>query len=100
VAAQIESGVVFGLGAGLWNEITLDKGRVQQTNFGDYRIMRFNEAPRVEVHVVQSSETPGGIGETGTSGVTPALTNAIFAATGARIRKLPVGEQLKGKAAA
>ncbi|MED5618479.1 xanthine dehydrogenase family protein molybdopterin-binding subunit [Ideonella sp. BN130291] len=100
VSAQIESGVVFGLGAGLWNEITLDKGRVQQSNFGDYRVMRFNEAPRVEVHVVQSAESPGGIGETGTSGVTPALTNAIFAATGRRIRKLPVGEQLKGKAAA
>lgn len=95
VAAQIESGVIFGLGAGLWNEITLDKGRVQQTNFGDYRMMRMNEAPKVEVHILPSTESPGGIGETGTSGVTPALTNAIAAATGQRLRRLPVGEQLK-----
>ncbi|MFC7516047.1 molybdopterin cofactor-binding domain-containing protein [Herbaspirillum sp. GCM10030257] len=95
VVAQIESGVIFGLSAGLWGEITLDKGRVQQSNFGDYRVMRITEAPRVEVHIVPSSDKPGGIGEPGTSAVTPALTNAIFAATGKRLRKLPVAEQLK-----
>jgi isoquinoline 1-oxidoreductase beta subunit len=96
VRAQLESGVVFGLSAALWNEITLDQGRVQQTNFGDYRVMRMNEVPRIEVHLVPSVDKPGGIGEPGTSGIGPALTNAIFAATGVRLRKLPVGGQLKG----
>jgi isoquinoline 1-oxidoreductase beta subunit len=95
VVAQIESGVVFGLTAALWNEITVDRGRVQQSNFGDYRMMRINEAPRIEVYLVHSSDAPGGIGEPGTAATAPALTNAIFAATGKRIRKLPVAEQLK-----
>ena len=97
VVAQIESGVNFGLTAALWNEITLEHGRVQQNNFSDYRMMRINEAPQIEVHVVKSSDKPGGIGEPGTSAVAPALTNAIYAATGQRIRKLPVGAQLKTK---
>jgi isoquinoline 1-oxidoreductase beta subunit len=95
IIAQMEGGIVFGASAALWNEITLDKGRVQQTNFGDYRMMRINEAPVVEVHIVNSRDEPGGIGEPGTAGIAPALTNAVFAATGKRIRKLPVGEQLK-----
>jgi len=95
IVAQMEGGIVFGASAALWNEITLDKGRVQQTNFGDYRMMRINEAPVVEVHIVNSHDEPGGIGEPGTAGIAPALTNAVFAATGKRIRKLPVGEQLK-----
>jgi isoquinoline 1-oxidoreductase subunit beta len=95
VVAQIESGVIFGLTAALWNEITFDKGRVQQTNFGDYRMMRINETPKIEVHIVNSSDAPGGIGEPGTSAIAPALTNAIFAATGTRVRKLPVANQLK-----
>lgn len=90
VIAQIESGVVFGLGAALWNEVTFDKGRVQQNNFTDYRAMRINETPAIEVYMVKSSDAPGGIGEPGTSAIAPALTNAIFAATGQRLRKLPV----------
>lgn len=97
VVAQIESGVNFGITATLWNEITLDKGRVQQSNFSDYRMMRINEAPRIEVHIIGSSDSPGGIGEPGTSATAPALVNAVHAATGKRIRKLPVGDQLKGR---
>ena len=93
VVAQIESGVIFGLTAALWNEITFDKGRVQQTNFTDYRMMRINEAPRIEVHIAQSTDAPGGIGEPGTSATAPSLANAIFAATGKRIRKLPISSQ-------
>ncbi len=90
VVAQIESGVIFGLSAALWGEITFDKGRVQQNNFTDYRVMRINEAPTIEVHIVKSSDAPGGIGEPGCSAIAPAVTNAIFAATGKRIRKLPL----------
>jgi len=90
VVAQIESGVIFGLGAALWNEITFDGGRVQQSNFNDYRVMRMNEAPAIEVHMIASSDSPGGIGEPGTAAIAPALTNAIYAATGKRLRKLPV----------
>mgnify|MGYP001172890093 FL=1 len=90
VRAQMEGGIIFGLTAALFSEITLKNGRVEQSNFNDYRIMRINEAPAIEVYLVESAEAPGGIGEPGTSAVAPALTNAIFAATGKRIRKLPV----------
>jgi isoquinoline 1-oxidoreductase beta subunit len=96
IIAQMEGGIVFGASAALWNQITHDKGRVQQTNFGDYRVMRMNEAPTVEVYIVNSHDEPGGIGEPGTAGIAPALANAVFAATGKRVRKLPIGEQLKG----
>jgi isoquinoline 1-oxidoreductase subunit beta len=95
IVAQMEGGIIFGLTAALWGEVTLDKGRVQQSNFNDYRIMRINETPAIEVHIVNSKDEPGGIGEPGTSGAAPALCNAVFAATGKRIRKLPIGEQLK-----
>jgi isoquinoline 1-oxidoreductase beta subunit len=71
-------------------EITLKNGRVEQSNFHNYRTLRMNEAPTIEVHLVKSTEAPGGIGEPGTSAVAPAVTNAIFAATGKRLRKLPV----------
>ena len=95
IRAQMESGIVFGLSAALHGEITIKDGRVEQSNFGDYRVLRINEAPRIDVQLVKSLEAPGGIGEPGTSCVMPALTNAIFAATGRRIRKLPVGEQAR-----
>jgi isoquinoline 1-oxidoreductase beta subunit len=90
VRAQIQSAVMFGVTAALYGEITLKEGRVEQTNFDTYQILRMNEAPTVEVHIVQSSESPGGIGEAGTSAIMPAVANAIFAATGKRLRKLAV----------
>ena len=95
IRAQMQSGIVFGLSAALYGEITIKDGRVEQTNFGDYRVLRINEAPQIEVHLVKSGEAPGGIGEPGTSCVMPALTNAIYAASGKRIRKLPVAEQVR-----
>ena len=90
VKAQIDSGIIFGLSAALFGEITIKDGRVEQHNFNDYRVLRIDEAPVIEVHLMHSGELPGGIGETGTAALAPALTNAIFAATGKRIRKLPV----------
>jgi isoquinoline 1-oxidoreductase beta subunit len=93
VRAQIQSAVIFGITAALHGEITLKDGRVQQSNFHDYPALRMNEAPAIEVYIVNSTEPPGGMGEAGTSAVTPAVTNAIFAATGKRIRKLPVASQ-------
>ncbi|GLS30919.1 isoquinoline 1-oxidoreductase, beta subunit [Mesorhizobium albiziae] len=90
VKAQVQSAVMFGITAALYGEITLKDGRVEQTNFDTYQILRMDEAPAVEVHIVQSTEAPGGMGEAGTSCIVPAVTNAIFAATGKRLRKLPV----------
>jgi isoquinoline 1-oxidoreductase beta subunit len=84
---------VFGLSGALYGEITIKNGCVEQTNFADYRVLRINEVPRIAVHLVKSSEAPGGIGEPGTSCLMPALTNAIYAAAGKRIRKLPIGGQ-------
>ena len=90
VRAQIESGAMFGITAALYGEITLKDGRVEQGNFDSYQILRMNEAPAVEVHIVQNTEPPGGLGEAGTSLIVPAVANAIFAATGKRLRKMPV----------
>jgi isoquinoline 1-oxidoreductase subunit beta len=90
VQAQIESAIMFGLTAALYGEITLRDGRVEQANFDTYQILRMNEAPAIDVHIVQSHEPPGGIGEAGTSAIVPAVANAIFAATGKRLRKMPV----------
>jgi isoquinoline 1-oxidoreductase beta subunit len=90
VRAQIESAVIFGITAALYGEITLKDGRVEQTNFDTYRILRIDEAPAIEVYIVQSFEPPGGMGECGTSAIVPAVANAIFAATGKRLRKMPV----------
>lgn len=97
IVAQIESGVIYGITAALYSEITISKGRVEQSNFTDYRILRINETPKIEVHIVKSAEAPGGIGEPGTVALGPALANAIYAATGKRIRKLPIAAQLAGK---
>jgi len=90
VKAQIEGGIIFGIGGALWGEITLKNGRVEQSNFNNYRVLRMNEAPSIEVHLVRNDEAPGGMGEPGTAVTAPALANAIFAATGRRIRKLPL----------
>jgi isoquinoline 1-oxidoreductase beta subunit len=90
VEAQIQSAVMFGITAALHGGITLKDGRVEQTNFDTYQILRMDEAPAVEVHIIQSSEAPGGMGEAGTSAIVPAVTNAIFAATCKRVRMLPV----------
>ncbi len=98
IAAQIEGGLIFGLSAALHSEITLAKGRVRQSNFHDYRVVRINEAPAIEVHLVHSDAAPGGIGEPGTVAAAPALANALFAATGIRLRRLPIDRNvLAGK---
>jgi isoquinoline 1-oxidoreductase beta subunit len=90
IAAQVQSAAMFGITAALYGEITLKDGRVQQSNFDNYQILRINEAPLVDVHIVQNQEAPGGLGEAGTSLIVPAVANAIFAATGQRLRKMPV----------
>src|SRR3982075_4602248 len=93
VQAQIQSAIIFGITAALRGQITLKDGRVEQSNFHDYQMLRMNEAPAIEVYIVNSAEAPGGMGEAGTSAIAPAVTNAIYAATGKRIRKLPVANQ-------
>jgi isoquinoline 1-oxidoreductase beta subunit len=92
IEAQMQGGVVYGLTAALYGEITIDKGRVQQSNFSDDRMLRMPEMPVVEVHIVPSTDAIGGIGEPSVPPIAPAVCNAIFAATGKRIRNLPIGK--------
>jgi isoquinoline 1-oxidoreductase beta subunit len=94
IAAQLEGGLIFGLTAALYGEITIEKGRVQQSNFNDYRMLRIDQAPKIDVHLIKSGETPGGIGETGVTASSPALRNAIYAATGVALRRLPIDRNL------
>jgi isoquinoline 1-oxidoreductase beta subunit len=89
VAQQISSGIAFGLSA-LKSGVTIKNGRVEQGNFHQYDVVRMDEMPQVEVHIVPSQAAPGGIGEASTPGIAPAVCNAIFAATGKRIRQLPI----------
>jgi isoquinoline 1-oxidoreductase beta subunit len=90
VKAQMEGGAIYALTAVFYGEITIDRGRVTQSNFHDYRMLRIDEAPEIEVHILDSGEAPGGLGEPGVPTVAPAVCNAIFAVTGRRIRKLPL----------
>jgi isoquinoline 1-oxidoreductase beta subunit len=90
IVAQLQGGLIFGLTAALFGEITIERGRVRQSNFNDYRMLRIDEVPKIDIHVIQSGEDPGGIGETGTTAGPPALRNAIYAATGVALRRLPI----------
>ncbi|MGM4916783.1 molybdopterin cofactor-binding domain-containing protein [Tardiphaga sp. 813_E8_N1_3] len=90
IVAQLEGGIVFGLTAALYGDITIEKGRVQQSNFHDYRMLRIDQMPKINVHLIKSGEAPGGIGECGVIGGPPALRNAIYAATGVALRRMPV----------
>jgi isoquinoline 1-oxidoreductase beta subunit len=90
IKAQIESAIIFGITAVLYGKITLKDGRVEQSNFDNYQMLRIDQAPEIAVHIVKSTEAPGGMGEAGTSLVVPAVANAVFAATGKRLRKMPV----------
>jgi len=92
VEAQMESAIVFGLTAALYGEIGIEGGRVKQSNFHDYQMVRLAEMPQIEVHIVPSTDAQGGVGEPGTPPIAPAVCNAIFAATGKRVRKLPIGK--------
>ena len=90
IVAQVESGIAFGLGAALYSRLDIKAGRTQQSNFHDYRVLRLNEMPVVEVHIVPSREKPGGVGEPGVPPIAPAVANAVFALTGRRLRELPL----------
>jgi isoquinoline 1-oxidoreductase beta subunit len=94
IVAQLQGGIIFGLTAALHGKITVEGGRVQQSNFHDYRMLRIDEVPPIEVHLITSGEAPGGIGETGAVGSQPALANALFAATGKRLRRLPIDRDI------
>ena len=97
--AQIQGGVIFGLGAVLHGEITIEGGRVQQSNFHDYRVLRIDEIPEIDVHILRSTQPPGGIGEPGTVVVQPAVVNAVFAATGVHLTRMPIRRELIARGA-
>jgi isoquinoline 1-oxidoreductase beta subunit len=94
VVAQMESAINYGLSAALHGEISFENGRVQQSNFHDYQVLRINEAPEIEVAIINSGQPMGGAGEPGTPPIAPAVANAIFAATGKRVRRLPITKNL------
>jgi isoquinoline 1-oxidoreductase beta subunit len=94
IRAQLEGGLIFGLTAALYGDITIDRGRVQQSNFNDYRMLRIDQVPKIEIHIIESGEAPGGIGETGATAGPPALRNAIYAATGVALRRLPIDRSM------
>ena len=94
IVAQMESCITFGLGFTLHSKLTIKDGQVEQSNYHDYQVLRLNEMPRVEVHILPSSEKPGGIGEAGVPPTAPAVANAVYALTGQRLRELPL--QLEG----
>ena len=101
IVAQLQGGLIFGLTAALYGEITIANGRVQQSNFNNYRMLRIDEVPQIDVHIIKSGEDPGGIGETGVTAGPPALRNAIYAATGIALRRLPIDRKalaVSGKA--
>jgi CO/xanthine dehydrogenase Mo-binding subunit len=93
VRAQMEGSIIMGMSAALMEQVTLDDGRVAQSNFDDYRIAKLRDAPEINVSIVKSDSAPTGTGEPGTSPIVPAITNAVFAATGMRLRRLPIGKQ-------
>jgi isoquinoline 1-oxidoreductase beta subunit len=94
IIAQLQGGHIFGLTAALYGEITLEKGRVQQSNFHDYRMLRIDQIPPIDIHVIKSAAPPGGMGEAGTVAALPALRNAIYAATGVALRRMPIDRKL------
>jgi isoquinoline 1-oxidoreductase beta subunit len=94
IVAQLQGGLIFGLTAALYGDITIHNGRVQQSNFNDYRMLRIDQMPKIDVHLIKSGEAPGGIGETGANAGPPALRNAIYAATGVALRRLPIDRAL------
>jgi isoquinoline 1-oxidoreductase beta subunit len=98
IRRQIEGAIVYGLSAALYGKITLKDGKVEQENFHDYPILRMSEMPKVEVYILPSTENPGGIGEPGTPPIAPAVVNAIYAATGKRLRSLPIDPSMLKKA--
>ena len=90
IRAQIQGSIVFGLGATTKSEMTVNNGRVNESNFDDYQVLRIDEMPQIDVHIIQNNEDPGGVGEPGLPPIAPAIANAVFSATGKRIRKLPI----------
>ncbi|SDA35917.1 molybdopterin cofactor-binding domain-containing protein [Sphingomonas sp. NFR15] len=99
IVSQIQGGIIFGLSAALHGRITISNGRTEQSNFHDYRVLRMNETPRIEVHVIRNAEPPGGIGEPGTVSVQAAVANAIYAATGVHLTRMPIDQSLLAKGA-